>query len=120
MTAALIPHGMLPSIGKARLPTTYEKAKETLAKCSNIDECQDWADKAEALASYAKQAGDDSLRKMADRIQARAIRRCGELLRRLAPNDRAGRNCNGTVTITRTQAAKDAGLSIRQKRSALR
>lgn len=34
-----------------------------------------------ALASYAKQADDDTLRKQADRIQARAVRRCGELLK---------------------------------------
>jgi hypothetical protein len=35
---------------------------------------------AEALASYAKQANDSTLRRLADRIQARAIRREGELL----------------------------------------
>ena len=34
------------------------------------------------MASYARQAQDDELRRMADRIQARAIRRCGELLQR--------------------------------------
>lgn len=32
-------------------------------------------------ASYAKQADDDSLRRLADRIQARAVRRAGELLK---------------------------------------
>ncbi len=37
------------------------------------------------MGSYARQAKDDSLRKMADRIQARAIRRCGELLRQIEP-----------------------------------
>src|SRR5262245_28680167 len=72
---------ILPSIGDARLPETYERAKQALAECSRIDEYKDWADKAEALASYAKQAKDDGLRRLADRIQARAIRRCGELLR---------------------------------------
>ena len=50
-----------------------------------IDECQMWADKAEALASYAKQANDDGLRRMADRIQASAIQRAGELLQEIAP-----------------------------------
>lgn len=71
----------LPSIIDARLPASYERAKQALVECSRIDECQEWADKAEALASYAKQAKDDQLRVMADRIQARAIRRCGELLK---------------------------------------
>jgi hypothetical protein len=72
----------LPSyidIAAARMPSTYEQAKIALASCAKIDECQDWANKAEALASYAKMAGDDSLRTMAERIQARAVRRMGEL-----------------------------------------
>ena len=114
----------LPSIAKAKLPEIYMRAKDTLAECSRIDQCQEWADKAEALASYAKQAEDSSLRQMADRIQARAIRRCGELLRALAPQEtspgRPAKNSNGTVTISRQQAAEDAGLSTRQKRTALR
>jgi len=45
-----------------------------------MDECKSWADKAEALSSYAKQANDNTLHRLADRIQARAIRREGELL----------------------------------------
>jgi len=65
----------------ARLPDTYEQAKAVLAKCDCIDECRDWADKMEALSSYARQSKDTALRNMADRIQARAVRRCGELLR---------------------------------------
>lgn len=62
------------------LPARYEAAKRALAECERIDECQDWANKAAALAVYAKQSKDDSLVIMAQRIQARAIRRCGELL----------------------------------------
>ena len=31
-----------------------------LAACNRIDECHEWANKAEALASYAKMADDDS------------------------------------------------------------
>ncbi len=46
----------------------------TLIGGKTVDECQDWANKAEALASYAKMADDDALRKLADRIQARAAR----------------------------------------------
>jgi hypothetical protein len=62
-------------IAKARLPATYEQAKMALTSCEKIDECQTWANKAEALASYAKMADDDSLRVLADRIQAQAVRR---------------------------------------------
>jgi len=76
---------------------------------------------AAALASYAKQANDDELVKMATRIQLRAVRRCGELLKAIAPRDTAGPpNRKGDHTITRTQAAADAGLSEHQKRTALR
>ena len=74
----------LPDIDAARLPHVYLHAREALSSCSRIDECQDWADKAEALASYAKQSHDDTLHKLADRIQARAIRRAGELLKQIA------------------------------------
>jgi len=76
----------LPDVSRARLPATYEAAKSALSECSRIDECAEWANKAEALASYAKQANDDQMRKMADRIQARAIRRCGELLKQVPQN----------------------------------
>ena len=46
----------LPSVNGARLPRTYEAARAALAECQQLDECKDWADKAAALASYAKQA----------------------------------------------------------------
>jgi hypothetical protein len=50
-----------------------------LAKCARIDECKSWADRAAALASYAKQADDEQLLNNAKRIKARAIDRMGEL-----------------------------------------
>lgn len=109
------------SVSSARLPAAYEAAKTALANCASIDECQEWANKAEALASYAKQADDDTLRKHADRIQARAVRRCGELLKQFN-----GRGVNqytkddeGTL-ITQKQAASDAGLSDHQRVTAVR
>ncbi len=74
--------GIVP-VCDAPLPIVYERATKALAECARIDECQDWANKAKALASYARQSKDDTLRKMADRIQARAIRRCGELLKQV-------------------------------------
>lgn len=116
--------GELVPVQDAPLPIVYERAAKALAECSRIDECRDWANKAEALASYARQSKDDSLRKMADRIQARAIRRCGELLKQVEA-DKGGYHKNyahdGTGTsITRTQAAAAAGLSERQKVTALR
>lgn len=112
----------LPAVANARLPQTYEAAKHALATCSEIDECKDWADKAEALASYAKQADDTSLRKTADRIQARAIRRCGELLTEIKQARGANQNIRGGTPpkVTRTSVARAAGLSDDQRKQALR
>jgi hypothetical protein len=119
MLPAVLPAN-LPSIAHAKLPAIYEAAKKSITECARIDECQDWANKAEALGSYAKQADDDTLHKMADRIQARAIRRCGELLRAITPaKNQHDSACTGTDT-SRSQAAKDAGLSKRRKVTALR
>jgi hypothetical protein len=64
----------------------------------------------EALASYARQAHVDTLLKLATRIQARAMQRVGELLKEIKPPTR----------FTRMQAAHEAGLSERQKNTALR
>ncbi len=109
------------SIANARLPETYENAKAALAQCSQIDECHDWANKAEALASYAKQADDDTLRKMADRIQARAVQRCGQLLKTFnAPGARTDKPNNGTVVRSQKEAATQAGMSQRQRETAVR
>ena len=63
------------------------------------------------------------LRKMADRIQARAIRRCGELLKQIPRGDEAtrfGHDGTDTPAISRTEAAREAGMSERQKVTALR
>lgn len=116
----VLPAG-LPDIRTARLPASYEAAREALAACTRIDECADWASKAEALASYARQAEDDTLRRYADRIQARAIRRCGELLKAIEarPGTRTDLQPD-TGAHTRSDAAREAGLSKHQKDTALR
>lgn len=113
----------LPDIGSAKLPSTYVAAKAALAECQQVDECKDWADKAAALASYAKQSKDDALEKMALRIRARAIRRAGELLKQFettpgARNDlpTSGRN---RPEVTRSEAAREAGFSERQQKQAV-
>jgi len=118
----VIDHHNLPSVNTAKLPETYQAAKNALANCADLDECQSWADKAEALASYARQAEDDGLRKMADRIQARAIRRAGELLKQIPPAHGANQNIRAGALpiVSRTQAADDAGMSHHQRRQAIR
>ena len=111
------------NIAKARLPQVYESARTALAECVSIDECKDWADKAQALASYARQADDDTLHKMANRIQARAVRRCGELLQTFKTGPKGGRpNKNSTPgdTVSQRQAANGAGMSKKREVTAVR
>ncbi|MCC7275806.1 MAG: hypothetical protein IT561_24260 [Alphaproteobacteria bacterium] len=68
------------------------------------------------------EADDDTLRKLADRIQARAVRRCGELLRQFdgqgARTDKLGEGVH--TKLTQRQVASDAGLSRHQQVTAVR
>jgi len=124
MTVLPVPYA-LPTPETARLPAVYEAAVTALSTCERIDECKVWADKAAAIASYARQAHDETLLRMAIRIQARAIRRCGELLKEIEIDyDRHTNKTDqslGTLSlITRGKAAKQAGLSRWQKETAIR
>lgn len=121
MTALAV--AALPDIDSASLPVVYERARTALSECSRIDECQDWADKAKALASYAKQAKDETLLTLATRIKARAIRRAGELLKQIpeAKNQHdAASRAYGDAPTSRSEAAAAAGMSRDQKVTALR
>ena len=110
----------------ARLPAAYQAAQTALANCISLDECKTWADKAQALASYARQADDDALEKQAMRIRSRAIRRCGELLQEFKSAggrpDREETRKPGLTSSPQTQrvAAEAAGLSLHQERIAVR
>lgn len=119
---AVVNHSALPDIASATLPETYERAKTALARCDQIDECKAWADKAAALASYAKQAKDDTLHRLATRISARAIRRAGELLQTFqSPGGRPSKTTAGTgESFSQRKAAADAGMSPRQELTAVR
>lgn len=106
----------------AQLPATYQNAKNALSECVQIDECVTWADKAAALASYAKQANDDEMMKMATRIRDRAIRRAGELLKQIEPGQgaRDGKREAGTHPPLRQEVAAQAGMSPHQAKQAVR
>lgn len=111
-------------VSGAPLPQVYESAKAALAQCETVDECKEWADKAEALASYAKQAADDDLENMARRIRSRAIRNIGKLLEQIEPQ-KGGRpsetkDASGPSLSERAQVARDAGISERQQKTAMR
>jgi hypothetical protein len=109
----------------AILPAEYSRAVMALQTCERIDACQDWADKAAALASYAKQAHDDTLHALATRIRARAVRRCGELLKTFQsnggrPKSKTTMGAHGSFPSTQQQAAREAGLSPHQEETAVR
>lgn len=120
------PTGLPEGFENARFPAVYERAKQALAECARIDECKDWANKAEALASYFQQSKNEQMMKDCRRIQARAIVRCGELLRQIESGQ--GKVNQHTVLRdgadlrqpTRESVATAAGLSERQRKAALR
>ncbi len=117
----MLPSTITPS--SAKLPASYEAAKQALAQCEALDECKDWADKAAALASYARQAEDLELERKAARIRARAMRRAGELLKQIEPGQgaRDGKRVDGADSpLTRTEVAREAGMSERQQVTAIR
>lgn len=63
-----------------RLPINYQAAKRALIECEHVDECRDWANRAEAMATYAHLARDEQMEVIAKRVRLRAIARAGELL----------------------------------------
>lgn len=115
-------HALLPNAQNANLPATYEAAKIALANCNRIDECKDWSDKAQALASYARQSEDKEMETTAMRIRARAIRRCGELLKEIEKGHGKNQNISSGIptNVTRKEAANQAGLSKDQAVTAIR
>jgi hypothetical protein len=117
-------HSLLPSVAKATLPERYEAAKAAISECSRVDECKDWGDKAAALASYAKQSGDKTMEETAMRIRARAIKRCGELLKEVEKASggqpyQKGSTSRGAPT-SRRSVAEQAGMSKDQAVTAIR
>lgn len=111
----------LPNAPDAKLPVAYESAQKALAECIRVDEAWTWQNKAAALASYARQARDNTLRDYALRIQARAIRRAGELLRLIDPQPGKRTDIEPSRdTPTRLEAATGARLSRDQMHTALR
>lgn len=70
-------------VDASRLPVQYDEAVKALAACTTIDESKHWADKAEALAAWAKVYKDDQVAIEARRLKLHAYRRMGELAQEL-------------------------------------
>lgn len=113
---------VLAPISTAALPKTYEAARNALMQCQAIDECKDWADKAAALASYARQSEDVELEKMAQRIRARAMRRAGELAKQMM-QPHGGHNKQddtAVILLPKEKVQEVSGFSERQLNTSLR
>jgi hypothetical protein len=115
------PAADFPTIAEAKLPATYEAALTAIAECERVDECKNWADQAAAMRAYAAMRDDRRLHLLALRIQLRAERRCGELLKQVEvqPGKRTDLEPGGGAP-TRLQAATEAGMSKAQMLQSVR
>jgi hypothetical protein len=110
------------------IPITYQKAIVAIQECNKIDEAKEWTDKMSALALYYKQSRDETLIKYAKRIQYRAKRRMGELLKQF--DGRGGNHGNQYQSAKRdpedpfansvNNVASSIGLSSKQTKEAVR
>ncbi|MFZ1106824.1 MAG: hypothetical protein WAN43_00565 [Rhodomicrobium sp.] len=79
-----------------------------------------------ALASYGRQANDETLVRLAMRIQGRAIRKAGVLLQQISSQSGGDRRSfdyqqeGDRQLVSRTNAAREAGFSEHQQKQALR
>jgi hypothetical protein len=78
----------LPTVAPTGFPVSYEAAKQAIVECQSPIECRTMADKAAAMAVYARMRDDPDLLNRAVRLQAWADRRWGELDRELHPDRR--------------------------------
>jgi len=94
----------------------WEKAKNAIAICKDIDEVKQIRDKAEALRAYAKQAKEGLVvqNNIAD-IKLRAERRIGEFSKEL-PKAQGNAKFN-TSHDGKNKVLKDAGIEPRCSRS---
>lgn len=101
---------------KPLVPVEYESAVNALQACMTIDDSKYWADKADALAAWAKIYRDDEAGRKARQLKLLAFRRMGEIaseLRRAKPLRKVGKDGRnkfyGTTKGGRS-ALIDAGL----------
>jgi DNA-binding IscR family transcriptional regulator len=79
----------VPGARDVLLPEYYSRVVAILEDCDRLDECRAYVGKADMIKVYAKQARDKQMIALSRRINARAWRRLGELLRKL-PQGRFG------------------------------
>jgi hypothetical protein len=100
MTDMMISAPQRNLVAKAvRMPVIYEDAVRDLIACQTLDEAQYFADKAEALAAWARIHKSDQAGVEAKRLKLYAWKRIGELARELRPGGPAStRHPNAKLT----------------------
>jgi len=72
------------------VPVRYQDACKAIAACITIEDTRQWANKADALAAWAKMYRDDTVSAEARRLKLHAYRRMAALADELCPNWRKG------------------------------
>lgn len=108
------------SLRPVKLPALYQNAITALKECNNLDECKEWKDKMEALATYWSQANDETLAKLAQRIKLRAFRRAGELLKQYDARGQHMKKDASVHSLSQKEVAEQVGFSERQSKTAVR
>jgi N6-adenosine-specific RNA methylase IME4 len=92
----------------------YDRARQALQEAHSLDEVKEIADKAKAMASYARQANDPEMEAWVADIRFRAYERLGKLSLELdgGKGGRPTRNRSTTGTVSRRAAWKQAKISV--------
>ncbi|MFA6972990.1 MAG: DNA methyltransferase [Gallionella sp.] len=97
----------------------WEKAKQAIAECKNIDEVKKIRDKAEALRAYAKQAKESlEVQNNVAEIKIRCERRIGEFSKEL-PKENANQYKSANSHDGKKQLLKDAGIQHYERYEAI-
>jgi hypothetical protein len=105
----------------ARLPKTYTAAARALEKCSTYDECVEWKNIGQAMASYARQMNDTTLEKRGIEIKERAKKRFGQLSNDRTPQSGGDRRSRGVAPpLGRQAAARAVGVNDTERKEAQR
>lgn len=110
---------------KPLVPVEYEAACKALAECVDLDESKCWADKADALAAWAKIYHDDKVAVTSKRLKLKAYRRMGEIAAELRPrkilrgqDGRSLGNAPGPVTLLVEKGGLTKGAAENARRLA--
>lgn len=132
MDSPIVTHPAAPGPESSGEPSTtpaagaglvlYDKMRQAIEQCANVDEVKEVRSKATALALYRRQAGDREAEKKFAAIRIRAERRIGELLKEMGESgerdtgkggDRKSRSVETTV---KPKTLSDLGVSKDQSR----